>query len=131
VQVAFFAGGCLSVDHAAFAGVFGTRLLYRPAVSHRPPPRRVRRACTRSSGSRIRPGVNSLPSERSESAQRLRHSARNDSGQLFKLMYPSNDPIDVDVPATKSMMPVRSIVNVPVAEANRPVPPTIVATSVT
>ena len=87
------------------------------------------RKCSRS-GSRIRPWANGFPSERSESAQRLRRSARNDCGQSLKLMCPSNDPVEVDLAVAKSMTPILRSVNVPVAPANRPLPPTIVRTSV-
>jgi hypothetical protein len=60
---------------------------------------------------------------------------RRDAGRVLvshlpRLMVPSNEPDPDDVPVAKSMISVSCMVNVPVAAANRPVPPTIVATSV-
>jgi len=50
---------------------------------------------------------------------------------LFKLIRPSKDPYPVAVPpAAKSIVSTVTIVNVPVAPANRPVPFSIVALSV-
>ena len=49
---------------------------------------------------------------------------------LFKLISPSNVPSPVALPVAKSMVSDLTIVNVPVAPANRPVPFSIVATSV-
>ncbi len=49
---------------------------------------------------------------------------------LFKLICPSKVPVAVAVPAAKSIVCKLTIVNVPVAPANRPVPFAIVATSV-
>ena len=49
---------------------------------------------------------------------------------LFKLICPSNVPVPVAVPVAKSIVSNLTIVNVPVAPANRPVPFSIVATSV-
>ena len=49
---------------------------------------------------------------------------------LYLLICPSKVPVPVAVPAAKSIVCKLTIVNVPVAPANRPVPFSIVATSV-